>query len=193
MSTLTPLNPPGYERTVSPARLAARRALAVLLGIAVLVGAGVAAYWYLMKPDVASTSTRCVTPSPGASAGASSATKPPSIAPEKVTVNVYNTTTRAGLAGRTASELRSRGFKVDKVGGDPKGSEVAGVAELRFGAKGAAKASTLNAHVGSTKSVRDKRKDGSVDLVLGATYKRLRSPEQASGVLEPATARPSGC
>lgn len=194
MSTMT-TGPPGYERTVSTRRRVARRALAVLVSIALLVGAGLAAYWYLMKPDVSSTSLRCVAPSGAASSGtvARTSTKAAAIAPEKVTVNVYNTTTQAGLAGRTATELRRRGFKVDKVGADPKDKEIAGVAELRYGPKGSAQATTLNAHVGASKSARDKRKDSSVDLVLGASYKQMRSPDQAGAVLQPTTARPPGC
>ncbi|MEE1939681.1 LytR C-terminal domain-containing protein [Streptomyces sp. TRM 70361] len=39
--------------------------------------------------------------------------------PAAVTVNVYNATTRAGLAKKTADELRKRGFKIGEVANAP--------------------------------------------------------------------------
>ncbi|MFF2201133.1 LytR C-terminal domain-containing protein [Streptomyces sp. NPDC058145] len=40
--------------------------------------------------------------------------------PRTITVNVYNATTRSGLAKATADELKKRGFKIGDVGNAPK-------------------------------------------------------------------------
>lgn len=95
------------------------------------------------------------------------------VPPERITLNVYNSTNRTGLAARTAKSLRQRGFKINAVANDPLDKNVKGVAQIRFGKAGAGRAKTVKAVVPGAKRVRDKRNGKKVDLVLGRKYSSL--------------------
>ena len=91
------------------------------------------------------------------SAAAAAPTCPPaatSAAPRSrdTTVNVYNATSRTGLAARTATEVRKRGFRVATVANDPLLRTIAGPAEVRYGRSGAAKAKLVLALVKGAKA-----------------------------------------
>ncbi|MFF3637563.1 LytR C-terminal domain-containing protein [Streptomyces sp. NPDC002250] len=66
------------------------------------------------KSAAAGTKAEC----PVAKASAAPARALPE--PRTITVNVYNATTRSGLAKATADELKKRGFKIGDVGNAPK-------------------------------------------------------------------------
>ncbi len=69
-----------------------------------------------------------------------------------------------------------------------------GLAEVRSSTAGADAAHTVAAHVGQVVLVPDQRKDASVDLVLGATFKKLVPPKAAAAAATPTpTPRPEGC
>jgi len=102
--------------------------------------------------------------------------------PANTTVNVYNATTRAGLAARTASELRSRGYLIGDVANDPLDRAVAGPVEVRFGPAGASRAQLLIPLGGKgTTQLADKRKSSVVDLVVGATFTELAAAPKPTG------------
>lgn len=106
------------------------------------------------------------------------------------TVNVYNATTKTGLAGRTAAELRRRGFTIGEVSNDPLKRKVAGAAEVRFGPAGKTRVPLVVPLGGKgTTQVADKRKTATVDLVLGATFNAL--PPAPSPTGKPMCASPS--
>lgn len=130
------------------------------------------AFWYAYSYYRASSE-----PGGGSSANAESSCTPfdpKRPTPANTTVNVYNATTKEGLAGRTAAALRERGFTVGKVANDPLGRAVAGPAEVRFGPSGKGHAELVVPMAGKGATlVPDKRKDTSVDLVLGAKFTSL--------------------
>ncbi|MFW5470800.1 LytR C-terminal domain-containing protein [Knoellia sp. CPCC 206435] len=102
--------------------------------------------------------------------------------PATTTVNVYNATTRSGLAARTANELRGRGYLIGEVSNDPLDRTVAGPAEVRFGPEGASRAKLLLPLGGKgTTQLADKRKGAVVDLVVGAKFTTLAPAPSASG------------
>ena len=102
--------------------------------------------------------------------------------PATTTVNVYNATTRSGLAARTANELRGRGYLIGEVSNDPLDRTVAGPAEVRFGPEGASRAQLLLPLGGKgTTQLADKRKGAVVDLVVGAKFTTLAPAPSASG------------
>lgn len=143
-----------------------RQWLTLLVVVALLVGAGAVAYGFYSgalggsaKVDVASLPP-CPKTSPVT----------PSLTPDKVTVNVYNATTRNGLAAKVATALDLRSFRVGTIANDPKKSKIAGVAEIRYGSKGSAAAKLLMAQLTGAKLVKDARTSAEVDLVLGAKY-----------------------
>ncbi len=144
-----------------------RRAGITLLLVALLL---FFAFWYAYsyyRGDPAEGANR---PTPCATA---STTAPAAVTPQQTIVNVYNATSRSGLAAKTAAAVRKRGFVVEDVANDPLKKSVKGTAEVRFGPKGASRAKLVVSQVAGSKGVKDKRKDDSVDLVLGAKFTTL--------------------
>ncbi len=186
MSMLNPLG----NRDLSPSRRGGgekgSRLLLVLL-VLLLAGTAFAAWRYLglgADEDVATPRTSCPPTQP----------PPTVVAPAKVKVNVYNATERRGLASAVATQLKKRGFKVGKVSNDPLRRSVTGLAEVRSSTAGADAARTVAAQVGQVVLVPDQRKDASVDLVLGATFKKLVPPKVAAAAVTPTPSpRPEGC
>lgn len=112
--------------------------------------------------------------------------------PAQVTVNVYNATDRAGLAKRTADELKARGFGIGTVANDPLGATIAGVGEIRYGVDGEDNALLLKLYVPGAKLVADDRTDTTVDLALGQKFKAVRAQDKVDAALASPVARPSG-
>jgi hypothetical protein len=116
------------------------------------------------------------TGAPGASASAAAAvvTFAPLAAghvpkPNAITVNIYNATDRAGLAGQTAALLKKRGFIIGKIGNAPAALQhkVLGTAQVTGNSAAAARMTVVGSEVVGAKPTTDLRKDASVDLVLG--------------------------
>jgi hypothetical protein len=145
------------------ARRGRRRRALITLGVVALML--FFAFWYAYsyyrdsgKPTAAPTTTCTRTTAP---------------IPATTVVNVYNATDRNGLAAKTATEVRKRGFKVSTVSNDPLGRTIAGTAEVRFGEAGKSASVLVLALVKGAKAHPDSRTDASVDLVLGNGFKAL--------------------
>jgi hypothetical protein len=111
-----------------------------------------------------------------ASASCNAATASRALTPGGVTVNVYNSTDRNGLAATAASSLQKQGFKVATVDNDPLGKAIPGIGEIRHGPTGLEGATLAAKTLPTAKVVQDDRMDASVDLVLGKTFKSLKVP-----------------
>ena len=137
-----------------------QRRSAIVIVLVLLSMAG--AFYY------ASTYFRDTAPKPGPCT-----TVPPvqPLTPQDVSLNVYNSTNRAGLAKTVATAATDRGFKVKAVANDPKKTAVRQVAQIRYGPEGAASARLVKAHVPGGVFVNDKRKGDTVDLVVGQAWK----------------------
>ena len=163
------------------------RGLLLLLVVVVLAAGAVTAWRFMVREDdadVAAPKPKCPPTAPTLSV----------VAPAQVRVNVYNATERRGLASTVATALKKRGFQVDKVANDPLKRSVTGLAEVRSSAQGTDASRTVIAQVGQVVLVPDQRTDASVDLVLGATFKKLVSPAEAAAVITPTPSpRPAGC
>lgn len=85
-----------------------------------------------------------------------------------ITVNVYNTTARAGLAGTLAAELKSRGYQVATVDNKTITTSSAGV--VVAGLKGESAAFNLQRNVPGLEFRKDDRPDASVDVYLASGY-----------------------
>lgn len=132
-----------------------------------------------------------------AAATPSCTTKPATPTAADVTVNVYNATDRAGLAAKTAGEMRKRGFKVATVANDPLKRKIPGPAEVRYGASAGPDSKLVLALVKGAKAVRDGRPDASVDLVLGEKFTALaaapKTPRPTATTSTPSTTcQPTG-
>jgi hypothetical protein len=112
--------------------------------------------------------------------------------PGQVTSNVYNATTRAGLAKRTSTDLASRGFVIGRVANDPLARTVAGVAEIRYGPSGLANAQLMRYYVVGAVLVKDTRTDATVDVVLGAKFKAVTPQAKVDAALAKPTPVASG-
>ena len=177
MSMLTPL---GQGERRRGAGRAVRRIATVVLVLAVLGGAGYASWYYLASRAPEPVRTACP-PAPTTAAP----TLPPPAAAKTVKVNVYNATTRSGLASTVADELKTRKFKIGAIANDPLKRKITAAAEVRHGPRGVAAARTVAAQVsGKVVLVPDKRADASVDLVTGSAWKATRSPAQAASALK---------
>jgi hypothetical protein len=93
------------------------------------------------------------------------------VAPQKITVNVFNSTTKAGLAAGAAKEFSARGFLVGTVSNDPQKKQIPGAAEVRFGPSGAAYGDLVLKTVGQGATpVPDARPESTVDVALGEGF-----------------------
>jgi LytR cell envelope-related transcriptional attenuator len=153
-----------------------RAATAAVLGLLVL-GAGLYGVVSLVSPPAAAPTAA---PCPTVKAAGAALPKP-----AEVTVNVYNASTRNGLAASTAAALKLRGFTIGKVTNDPLKSNLTGAAQVRGGKAGTSEMRVVAAEVTGAKLQPDSRTDDSVDLVLGAGFSALTSPEQATAALRP--------
>jgi len=145
-----------------------KRRQLIVLGVVVL---GLFfAFWYAWSYYQADNSARASRPP----AATCSPYDPKTVTPENTKVNVFNSSTREGLAGSVARSLDERGFVIGKVANDPSSRKAPKVAEIRYGPKGAAQAKLLRTSLPKgTVLVKDKRKVVTVDLALGAKYTAL--------------------
>jgi hypothetical protein len=96
---------------------------------------------------------------------------------QDIKINVYNATDHKNLAQAVTNEFKGRKFQVQKMGNDPKGKRVDGVAVLRYGPKMVGAAWVIRAYFlnEATLEFDVKRTDDVVDVVLGQGYKQLAS------------------
>ena len=107
--------------------------------------------------------------------------------PAQITVNVFNATTRSGLAKTTADELRRRGFKIGQVGNAAKqyDKKVAGTGML-LGPASSLNTSlpVLATQLGTAERRTDAARTGTaVDLIIGNGFKALTSQAEATKAL----------
>ncbi|MEU8261193.1 LytR C-terminal domain-containing protein [Micromonospora sp. NPDC048999] len=112
-----------------------------------------------------------------------------------VKINVLNGSDQPGLAGSVADDFRNRKFQVKKV---DNAKAVNGVAELRYGPKGVGSAHLLRAYFlnDATLAFDIKRKDDTVDVVLGGSFQQLATTtevNQSLGDLGSPVAPPGTC
>jgi hypothetical protein len=100
--------------------------------------------------------------------------------PKYVKINVYNATDQVGLAGNIADDFRNRKFQVQKTATAPKGVDK--VAVLRYGPKAVGSAHLLQAYfLNNAEPVYDaKRKDDTVDVVLGNGFQQLATTTEVN-------------
>ncbi|MFI0164655.1 LytR C-terminal domain-containing protein [Streptomyces sp. NPDC017095] len=97
-------------------------------------------------------------------------------APGRITVNVYNATPRAGLAKKTADELKKRGFRIGTVGNAPKQYDKKVKAPgLLLGSPAAQDTSlrVLGTQLTGALTRADARSRADVDLIIGDAFTGL--------------------
>ncbi|MEO8281940.1 MAG: LytR C-terminal domain-containing protein [Pseudarthrobacter sp.] len=96
--------------------------------------------------------------------------------PEQINLNVFNSTSRPGLARTVADELLGRKFVVGAVANTEAGYR--GVAAVISGAAGQSAAFTVQRNVPGSDYFQDGRSDASVDVVLAGDYKELAAADR---------------
>lgn len=144
--------------------------IVLTLLVAVIIAAIVVAL-AIIRGDISLTQSDpprpTAAPTPTCRAGAFS--YPPN---KTITLRIYNSTNRAGLASGVAAELKTRGYKVAKVGDKPMQVKI-GTALIISGRSGQANAFNLQRNVPDTEYMMDTRKSTTVDVVLGEKFKSL--------------------
>lgn len=113
----------------------------------------------------------------------------------QVTVSVFNSTRRVGLAGDTAKLLSVRGFKISAVENDPLGVPIEGVGAIRFGPLGEAAAKLMLFYLPGAELVEDNRKGKKIDISLGRQFVELTNDaEVVAQLAQPSpSSSPEGC
>jgi hypothetical protein len=126
------------------------------------------------KASAAQKPTSCHRATPTATASPVSVTLPKA---DTVTVNVYNATTKSGLAKKTADQLAARGFKIGTFGNAPPAydQKVKQPALLVAGPDGQAAAKVVGAQFAGVSAFKtDAKGQGiTVDLMIGKAFTKL--------------------
>jgi hypothetical protein len=154
------------------------------------------------KANAAPAACKRSTPSATASAVKAGSSPAPSSAPSTaaalpkpgaITVNVYNATSKSGLAKTTADALAARGFKIGTFGNAPAeyDKKVTQSALLVGGAKAGPAIRALSAQIAGTATKTDPKLSGTtVELMIGKAFTKLSSDAQVKQALT-ALAHPS--
>lgn len=164
----------------------------VLAGLAA-IGLGAAAVWTGNMDAPFDRAFTTIEPSPTAAINA-----PPCV-PENtvpvpygdINVNVYNATTRPGLAGDIADKLGQRGFEISST--DNFAIKLRGPGRIEFGAQGIAEAYTLAAHLPGIELSYDARTDDVVDIAIGAEFNELVPLEEVTLAADTPMQGVAGC
>jgi hypothetical protein len=158
-----------------------RTAITLVVLTALVVGAGIYA-WSLVTestgdedeigPLIAAPTCAVVAP-----------TDPPP--PEEIGLNVYNATSRSGLAQSVAAEMRERGFAILDVANDPTTRTVIHVAEIRATAEDNPGVDLLLSQFPGAVFYPDERTEPSIDLVLGEAFDGVPPAPEAGEPAEP--------
>jgi hypothetical protein len=94
---------------------------------------------------------------------------------DKINLNVYNSTSRPGLARSVADEFLARKFVVGAVANTDAGYR--GVAAVVSGAAGQSAAFTVQRNLPGSDYYQDGRTDAGVDVILAGDYESLAPPD----------------
>ncbi|NUS10165.1 MAG: LytR C-terminal domain-containing protein [Streptomyces sp.] len=175
-----------YPRMRRPRRRG--RVVAVIVASVVVLGLfgyGATQLFHVFKGDDGDTKANAAPQNrPCTPASTAPALKPMALPqPSGVTVNVYNATTRGGLAKTTADEFAKRGFKVKSFGNaaPPYDKKVVQTALIVAGPGAEAAAREAGTQVaGSTVKIDPARKDKNVDVMIGNAFTAMASPADAA-------------
>lgn len=114
--------------------------------------------------------------------------------PELTRVNVYNATTRPGLAAAVGKELGERGFDVLSIDTEEPDEPIRAVVQIRFGNSALREARTVARQFPGTVILAPTETEdaGTVDVVIGTKYKRMVSARKGAAAIA-MTPEPPNC
>ncbi|MEE6273955.1 LytR C-terminal domain-containing protein [Georgenia sp. MJ206] len=164
--------------------------ITMLLAVALVAGA----MWSGVLPSPVARPFS--TPAPTEEAQAFSPCPPPDALPVpfgEITANVYNGTTRGGLAATTASQLSQFGVVISSEANNP-GGRYSGTAQIVTGPIGITSAYTVAALIpDAVVALESDRTDQTVDVVLGDAFESVLTPETAAVDPTMPLEAPAGC
>lgn len=165
-----------------------RRPIVPVVFLLVLALAALGVWWNVFRSAADQAQAQ-------AAACTTAAEAPPSLDPATVELRVFNATDTPGLAQTVATTLQSRGFVVTEIANDSSSrrADVAGVGELRFGARGADVARYVGLYLPGAGTYRDTRTTAVVDVVIGPEFTELAGAEQVAAALVPAESTGTAC
>lgn len=195
MSMLTPPGMGGQYRIKGDKyprmRRPRRRGRLVVLTVASAAVLGMIGWGTLQLIDVFTDGGKASAAGPKADCGSRATPSATAAAalpkPGKITVNVFNATTRSGLAKQTADELKKRGFKIGDVGNAATefDKKVKGTG-LLLGPSSSLDTAlpVLGTQLGTAERRTDAaRKGPAVDLIIGNGFKELTKKADADKAL----------
>jgi hypothetical protein len=149
------------------------RRVRTAITLVILIGLVVWAAWFawrvVTEPAAKADETEPVTKSPVCAVAVPTEAPPP----EEISVNIYNGTSRNGLASQVARELRVQGYVILDVANDPLNRSVTGVAEVRAAdAENLAVVLIMSQFPGAV-FVPEERSGEVIDVVLGEQFETI--------------------
>lgn len=174
-----------------------RRPVPALVALLALLLLTALVWWRVLNRDGGSSTTKaCATPTH--STGPALTSLP---APSSVTIQVLNSTDRAGIAAQARTTLVGLGFLSPAVANnDPQyHDKIAGVAQIRYGASTAEAARTVSFYLPGAELLRTTTTSTTVVVSLGKQYKAVASQAAVTAAMAKAhvqvgstTSTPSG-
>jgi hypothetical protein len=153
-----------------------RRPLPAVIALVALLLLTAIVWWRVLNRDTGSSAA-----SPCPTDSASAATLP---APNQVTVQVLNATDRTGIAEKARSTLVNDGFSSPHPAANDKPKvHVPGVAQIRYGTKGADGAKLLHFYFPEARLVATDSRSATVVVSLGKRYQGIATPSSVTAAL----------
>ncbi|SHG72505.1 LytR cell envelope-related transcriptional attenuator [Jatrophihabitans endophyticus] len=161
-----------------------RRPLPALVALAALLLLTGIVWWRVVNRDDSAGADASSCPSPTATASASSSGRVTLPAPDTITLQVLNSTTRSGLAAKVRRTLQGVGFQVpDKAGNDRNGTKNKATAQIRFGPSGKRAATLVRYYFPGATLVGTSSKSATVVVAVGPKYRKVASSRAVAAAL----------
>jgi hypothetical protein len=161
------------------ASTSARRPLPAVIALAALLLLTAIVWWRVLNRDSGSSATSSSTCSSTTPNG------PTLPAPNLVTVQVLNSTSRQGIADKVRSTLVNDGFNSpNPAANDQRKTPIHGVAQIRYGPKGRAGAKLLHYYFPKAKLVATRSKSPTVVVSLGERYQGVATSSAVTAALQ---------
>jgi hypothetical protein len=147
-----------------------RRRIRTAITLVILTGLVLWAAWYawdvVTEPAATEDGSEPVVQTPVCAVAVPTDAPPP----EEISINVYNGTSRNGLASQVAREMREQGYVILDVANDPLSRSITGVAEVRAANDENLAVQLIMSQFPGATFVSDEREDEVIDLVLGEQF-----------------------
>jgi hypothetical protein len=171
-----------------------RRPLPALVALVALLALTALVWWRVLHRGHGDDAGTKATPTPCPTTTTTTTAAPGPVAlpaASTVTVQVLNSTQRAGLAGKVRTTLIKDGFKSPAKAGNDTDADIPGPAEIRFGPNGRAGAQLLAYYFPGSKLVAGTSTTATVVVSLGDKYSSVASPAAVQAAVSKASAAPS--